>query len=417
MIRYTHTKPGLALLPDGISVVQEVVSRRTSHGKTFDLGGGKFRVRAGVSPCHYHDGKRWQDVDLTVIERNGELICDTAGYTVRLGKDIPRAIIESSVGDGDVELDKIPGGVVRANSVRLEGNEVIWEFDDDLSIHAELRPKAVEFYKRLGSDKSPRRFEWRVNKATKNVRLRDKSAGWDSERHNLQMAVSLEADRYIEEWTGKVGKIVDKKSRRKAWVNDAVWPVLVDTAIGIGITADADDGTQLNATTWVTRDVRCSFYYPDNIHAGFRFQGISVPVGSIISDAAIVIYCLNVGEGYAAHGSHAILYGDKIADAPAFSVSDLPADITKTTGKFTLPAVMSLGQKTLPVTQAVQSIVDLTGWASGNDMRFAMLQVGATASHWGAWFFADYPTPGYAVLDVFYTFYAGSVNPLHGKLG
>lgn len=410
MIRYTHTRPGLALLPEGVDIAQEVVSRRSSHGKTFDLGGNQYRVRAGIAPVHFHDphGKQWEDIDLTVTERGGELICDTAGYTVRLGKDIPRAMIESAVGDGDVELDKIPGGKVTANSVHLDGNEVVWTFDNDLSVHAELRPRAVEFYKLLGSDKSPRRFEWRINKATKQIKLKGQSAGKDNGKRNLQMVSELDGARYVEEWTGKVGKIQDAKTRRKSWVDEADYPILVDTRVEVGVVADADDVTDLGtaiSTGAFKASLTGTISATQKIHAGVRFQALNIPAGATITAALIRVTCTTgVGSGaYSGKGGKVKVYGDKAAaDAPAWAALSQPSGATKTAGKFTMPAtIIESDIIDVFMTDAVQEIVDLAAWTANNDMRFVFWQNGTFYS-FGKWIFTDYPTLG-TLFDVWYT--------------
>lgn len=395
MIVYPHTRPGDTLLVDGLTHEQEVISRRTSRGKTFDLGGNKFRLRSGIMPVHYHDGKRWQDVDLSVTERNGLVICDTAGYEVKFDRVVPSLVLEGPQGEGEVALDKVGNSThVDAASYRVEGNEIIWDYGD-YSIHAEVRPAAVEFYKLLKTPAAPRKFEWVIGKEKRNVKFNRKSAGRDHGKRNLQMVTSSDGNRYTEEWTGKIGVIADKKTRRKSWAAEAEYPVLVDTLVHVGITADADDGNQ-NATAWGTDAVFFGKYYANSVHAGFRFQALSIPAGAIIIAAQITI------KPTAGTGMIAKLYGDLQADAPAFSASDLPSAIDKTLAKFTIPASFSSAPMLCGVTDMLQSIIDLTGWTAGNDVRFAILN-GITASTAKLIFVIDYPSAGYAVLDIHYS--------------
>lgn len=404
MIVYPHVRPGDQLLVDGLTHEQEVISRRTSRGKTFDLGGNKFRLRSGIMPVHFHDGKRWQDVDLTVTERNGLVICDTAGYEVRFDKVVPSAILEGDQGEAEVALDKIQGkSKVDAPAYRVEGNEIVYDYGD-YSIHAEVRPGAVEFYKLLKTPAAPRRFEWLVKNEKRRMQFSRKSAGRDNGKHNLQMVTSSEGNRYIEEWTGKVGKIADKRTRRKAWVSEAEYPILVDTAVSVGIAADADDVTEINGTAIQTNTGAGSIYIQRYAgapnHGGLRFAAMAIPPGATITSAVIWTY-IGAG-GRTAGGDDIKVYGDATDDAPAWGAADRPSQVTKTTGKFTFPAALEVGFQRLEMTQAVQSIADRAGWSSGNDMRFALLTVG-TATSVPPVGFRDYPNAGYAVLDVSYT--------------
>jgi hypothetical protein len=410
MIVYPHVKPGDQLLVDGLTREQEVTERRTSRGKTFDLGGNKFRLRSGIMPIHYHDGKRWQDVDLTVTERNGLVICDTAGYEVKFDKVVPSAVLEGDQGEAEVALDKIHGkSKVDAPSYRIEGNEIVYDYGD-YSIHAEVRPGAVEFYKLLKTPAAPRRFEWVVKNEKRRMKFSRKSAGRDNAKNNLQMVTSNEGSRYIEEWTGKVGKIADPKTRRKAWVDEAEYPILVDTKVEVNVAADTDDVTEyLGAVT--TNNFRASVYGTILLHGGLRFRALNIPAGAVITAAIIFVNSVGtlattVANG---HGEKVKVYGDLTADAPAFSNSDLPSAIAKTTGKFTMPEMIVGGPKNIFLTQAVNSIVAQAGWAANNDMRFAFLQGGTVSSH-GKWTFVDYPAGGFAVMDVWYTFPGASMQ-------
>ena len=53
MIDGSLVKPAENLLPEGVTKDQEVIGKRRENGKTFDLGGGRFRVRTGIGAIHY----------------------------------------------------------------------------------------------------------------------------------------------------------------------------------------------------------------------------------------------------------------------------------------------------------------------------------------------------------------------------
>jgi hypothetical protein len=412
MIVYPHVKPGDQLLVDGLTNEQEVVSRRTSRGKTFDLGGGKFRLRSGIMPVHFHDGKRWQDVDLTVTERNGLVVCDTAGYEVRFDPVVPSAVLEGDQGEAEIVLDKIGGkSKVAAPIYRVEGNEIVYDYGD-YSIHAEVRPGAVEFYKLLKTPAAPRRFEWVVKNEKRRMKFSRKSAGRDAKRQNLQMVTSSDGARYVEEWTGKVGKIADKKTRRKAWANAEEYPILIDTRVDVGISADADDVNEVEVSTPVINTMTGTgklylTWVTAPQHIGLRFQALGIPAGATIVGAIVVVNL----TGAVIAGTLAKVYADKVGDAPAWGTASPPHAITKTSGKFTFPASAPAGPYLIPMTNAMQSIVDLTSWTSGNDARFAILQKGTNYSAFAQLQFEDYPNSGYAILDVFYTTGGGISMP------
>ena len=82
----------------------------------------------------------------------------------------------------------------------------------------------------------------------------------------------------------------------------------------------------------------------------------------------------NKVEGPGTTWASSSIYGDDVDDAAAWAnTTSLPTTITKTTASASVSALPSAaGLKTIAVTTIVQEIVDRVGWASGNDMRFAI---------------------------------------------
>jgi hypothetical protein len=238
------------------------------------------------------------------------------------------------------------------------------------------------------------------------MKFQRKSAGRDAGKNNLQMVTSSDGNRYIEEWTGKVGKIADKRTRRKAWADAEEYPILIDTAVSVGIAADADDVREVFATAAAvntltgTQKIGIGRYNATAYHGGVRFDNLAIPIGAKVISAYIILFSSN---GRASQGSFVKVYADDADDAAAFTNSDPPSGIDKTAGKFTFPAAIPIGIIHAEMTDAVQTVVNRTGWTSGNAMRFALLDV-ATSGVITQVSFYDYPNPGYATLDVTYSF-------------
>jgi len=418
MIVFPHTNPGDTLLVDGLTYAQEVLSRRSRNAKTFDMGGGMYRLCAGVMAVHHHDGKHWRDIDLSVTERDGVLVCDGAGYTARFDPVVPGVLLEGDQGEAEIVLEQIGASkAVAAPKYRLDGNEVVYDYGD-YSIHAEVRPGAVEFYKLLKTSAAPRRFEWRVIKEKRRMKFSRKSAGRDAGKHNLQMATSSQDDRYIEEWTGKVGKIKDAKTRKKKWVDEVEYPVLVDAAVLVNVADASDTGNEQEGSPYWNpgQGTAGCKVYPSflRLNFGARFQALPIPRGVKITEAHLKITNFNAVR----YNMAMKLYGDLVSDAPAFANSDLPSGIDKSSQKVTMPATFPVDTPmSLDVAGIMNSIVRLDNWTAGNDMRFAMLDVNTasvTATHIAL--LACYPDEGFPKLEVVYTM-PGPGNPLHGSLG
>jgi hypothetical protein len=142
------------------------------------------------------------------------------------------------------------------------------------------------------------------------------------------------------------------------------------------IAATTDDGYDVNSTWYGSGKPYFGQYEGDDETGGLRFTNITIPQGETINYAIISLYITN-GAG----DPRLNVYGDDVDDAGAFSSSDLPSNISKTT------AVTSFEPETLEahnidVTSIVQEIVNRAGWSSGNDIRFGFFNnQGAPGDH------------------------------------
>lgn len=110
--------------------------------------------------------------------------------------------------------------------------------------------------------------------------------------------------------------------------------------------------------------------------SGVRFQGIRVPHGATITSATLTMTTVSVSlQTGTAWGSW---HGDKQVNAPVFSASDLPHNITRTTASTPLLSNgVESGQVVHDVTSIVQELIDQSGWVAGNALRFASNPAGS----------------------------------------
>lgn len=109
--------------------------------------------------------------------------------------------------------------------------------------------------------------------------------------------------------------------------------------------------------------------------AAVRFRSLSIPSGSIISSATLTF--IRKQET----GSASIkIYGDKVANAGVWGSSNRVKNITKTTNSTALS--VSTATSTNTVTNIIQEIVNVSGWASGNNMNFGLFNIAAVGSNY-----------------------------------
>lgn len=148
-------------------------------------------------------------------------------------------------------------------------------------------------------------------------------------------------------------------------------------------------------------------FYSGRQGGGFRFQGVAVDQGATIGLAELKLYQIAT-EGIVS----ARIHGDDVDDAAAWAGTNRPAGVTKTTANTVLTVGTNGTVVAHDVTEIVQEIVDRAGWASGNDMRFAILGEGTNNFNV---FIEDFSAAGanQAVLEItLATPDAGSVGSL-----
>jgi len=242
----------------------------------------------------------------------------------------------------------------------------------------------------------------------------------DANGDNLRMSHSRTQERAALGWVKfdqtetferQVSRVADRRTRRREWFNDPAYPVRIDAAISEEITATADDVWEgKNFYTGGTNMfVGHSTYYNYALHAGVRFQTINIDQAETINSATLKLY-MNSKTG----SPSGFIYADDVDDAPAWSASNKPSGITKTTAKTAVAGAAPAGYKSHDVTAIVQEIVNRGAWAANNDIRFGILGSNTGNAYW---LFEDYSAfgPEHSILDVNYG--AASGQPAVKRMG
>lgn len=165
---------------------------------------------------------------------------------------------------------------------------------------------------------------------------------------------------------------------------------LPDTTAG-----DADDGEEnQTAGTWnskITTAYPQGQYFTvgnkiagNDYNGGVRFENITIPNSATISSATLRL-------GYESNVStqNITVYGDAVDSAAAWSNTSRPSSgFTNTTASASTTSPTAGPTFDITITSIVQELVNRAGWASGNNMRFAIFH-DAAASYGARILFED----------------------------
>ncbi len=410
----------MALRRDSVMVTQEgrsldeplteKVEMRSARSKAWEMPDGKVHVATRLRPVHYDDAGEWKDIDLTIV--NGRM--DKASYIadVLAGK-IGYRHTSRSGGWMQVELVSIDGALVGTpKDPRYDGNEAWWdEVVPGLSFRFECRELMAEMWKHTDA---PHVLVWRVTDSGDFPGVfKEDAKGKDADGNALEILTSRNRQLFTEEWTGRASVITDRATRQREW-REAKGPVVWDVSITENISAGADDGVEIDDTTWVGigQILSLGVVFGYSYDAGFRFPDVSVPAGVSSIDAATLTVDITTD-----YGATADIYADDVDDAAAWGSSSRPTQITKTTAK-TSWNPSGTGLTAINVATIVAEVVARGGWAENNAIRFAMLQ---TSGGFAYLYIEGYEFAGTdeAQLDVTYTAGGGgtAVKDIIGGLG
>lgn len=377
----------------------EAVAKRNRTSKTFDLGAGVRHLSQAVGPQHYLDGSQWEEIDLAFQDRAAGLVSDKAACVVTVFKDRIGWRHESRAGGwwAEIELIEVDGKKPKIKKAKENETSILFpDVADGVEIEIVLLREGAEAFKNLTR---PAELAWRITQsANSQARINTNPKGKDAAGDALEMVASFTDGIYRERWTGRVSKIVDLASRRKAWTDKAALPVRVDASITEDVVAGADDGHERNGFGWynvggVNNFGTISITSLSIFNAGIRFQTLAIPAGATITAASL---SLNITSDGGATGK---LYADDVDDAAAWSASNRPSGITKTTATVNINP-SGTGIQAFDVLTVVQEVFGRGGWASGNDVRFGIFRDG-----YGAVAFEAYEAVGTnePQLDITYT--------------
>lgn len=417
----------------------EIVAQRTMRSKLFDLGDGVRHLSTRLAPAHFradpaNTAEPWGEVDTDIQDLGGgqwgvrdtfyEVTFDsTPGYSYRSkrGPDVRCRLFR--VGNAAPNLANVV--------VEVDGDRLWWRnVAPGLDMYALCRPGYVEIFKVLADASAPRSYTWTVQEIIDDTdgrpaQFRRQTAGTDAAKDRLEITTDVTARpnpapgrrefRYRETWTGRVSRIVDRQTRQRAWFNDPVYPVLVDTAITENIVAGGDDGHQSVfgwSSGFPTHELGQYIWAFGHYHPGHRFQTVAIDNAATITAATITVNVVTVGG----NPGTGIIYGDDVDDAAAWSGSTAVTGITKTTASKSV-SVGATGFYAADVASIVQEIVNRGGWASGNDMRFGWISNVPGTGYYAD--FEDYTNAGTdeAQLDVTFTAGGGSGQPTAKRFG
>lgn len=353
--------------------MREIVSKRRTHSKVFDLGGGRFKVRSSRAPLHHVRDGKMVDIDTTPRAVGRLLEITEAPYRLKIEQDRPAYLYTNGNGRSvEVELIECGGMPVRAGRAVHDAGTVVWK---GVSRQTDLafRPlrQGIEALMILYGPEAPRRWKWRVRGA-RELLLQPK--GHDAEQKRLELTHHYDAEVLTVEWTGRAAS---RQALRqgKGHSEKIAYPVVVDPTVNEAISDGSDDVYSYSHFLAGQGFVSGAQYLhalfnsqpDDQIYwAGLRFRGLALPQGATITSATLTLDLLS-----AFSGPDADVFGDDVDDASAWSGLGSVRNITKTTASVNITPG-STGSYPIGVTGIVQEIVDRTGWASGNNMRFAL---------------------------------------------
>jgi len=116
----------------------EVAARRSEHGKTYDLGGGRFRAEISIAPIHYKDNYKdekeaWKDVDLTIVNGRVDkapyvMVMDGSKVTVTDKKTGAVSVVELlSIGEEAISKSLVTAASVKEISKDVDYDLVLTE--------------------------------------------------------------------------------------------------------------------------------------------------------------------------------------------------------------------------------------------------------------------------------------------------
>ena len=382
--------------------MREILESRTVSTKLFDLGGKRRLLRTGIGqPLHYLKNGTLEDIDLEPIVDRGAYLIDKAPFALRVSPDVPSYRYTSVRGEVEVTLRGVNATAVK------DATAYRWNVGIDTEYVIQPLPlgcstKLILNSARASRTRASRTWSWEV---LGDASLLKPIVGRDANGRLCEIETDLVGNVLTATWTGRVtSKGILRATPNAPWSDKPEYPVTIDPTVNETIGTGADDVASATGTIGTgffstASNLGAGFYsggYGPTYNAGLRFQTVAVPQGETINSSTLTLFSAAV------IGAPSLrVYADDVDNAPGWSTSSLPKDITKTTA-FAAWAPTATGTAVINVASVVLEIISRGGWASGNDIRFAVLN--QSASHPNVVLFQALENSGtaQAVLDIDY---------------
>ncbi len=320
----------------------ELINLRQENSKTLDLGNGKRGLEVSMGAVHYKDDyssktEAWKDIDLTWI-----------------GNRITKAPYELTLDGQKITIrDKKSGEVSTIELLEIKPPGMKFEIVPENT--------RVSFRHILPSEKIPLEAKFKI---TGNGLITTKAFDDDGE-------IVLDTAVVGDVLTEKLSSIVDKQT---GVVRPARGNIRIDPTWQVG--ASTDDCLYAPADgTWATTTVRFSMGYIDvsetNRSSAARFLNITIPAGSTIDGANLVLTCRSATSSVVINSrlrAEANVNPATFSTAANFLARTWTSDATHVHWNAIAAWTSDVAYTSPEIKAVIQEVIGLPGWASGNPM-------------------------------------------------
>ncbi|MEH6630145.1 MAG: hypothetical protein V7776_04940 [Halopseudomonas aestusnigri] len=205
----------------------ELIEKRTPTSKTYDLGKGRFKVRKHQAQVHYLTDTGLKEIDYTPVDKGKFWAVYGNSYHMRVYKDKPSIKYVRSDGTSVKVALKGIGGIKPNNPpATLEGNSVTWkDVAKDFDLILYFKPSGIELVKVLKSEAAPKL--WRMKLTRNGIPIPTEVTGEDAHGRKIDVVDIVDGVNVYTTYTPRVSEQTDKKTRKRGWSTDVVYPVRV----------------------------------------------------------------------------------------------------------------------------------------------------------------------------------------------
>jgi len=374
---------------------------KSRFGKKVNLGNDRHRIVLSRNPIYTADGG---ELDDTLVAKGDKFVAANLDFQCEIDPNHP-SFTYTKGSDVAVLSLRAPA----PNGFKVDDNTAIYTYDNH-EIIIEVRSGQIKTVRKLLNNRAPKSFVWDISG---NKDIPAKARGWDANRNKCEMVVTNENGVFTDTWTGRVSVEASKRTRQRRWQNAAKYPVFLDPSV-TDETIEHGAGREVltTATTaayFEAGNIVAGIATASKVWGGLRFLAINVPKNATIESATLSLFKNNSTGSGTLH-----VFADDVDNAGPFGeTTDLPSGITKTTAtaSFTFNATTTTGTEEINVAPIISEITSRSGWASGNNMRFAITHTGSAGASHNVEFAAGGDGPDdSAVLDITYTLAGGAPN-------